>query len=193
MFTSLYSFWPQLGDLSFTCSSFYCASQASSSDLITSECTTTTSKITTTTTLRNASVWPNSALCGRADGRTAGPEGTAAWPKIWAPLPLLPLYPSMMTITPLHSLLLFSPHWPSKLHLCTPPPAPSTPPQSIWIPQWGLFVWGLPLHCAATGSRVNGQANEFSPAADCGAHSMRKHTVPSRSSFLQNLVPVKAV
>lgn len=50
-------------------------------------------------------------------------------------------------------------------NLRTPQPAPSpTPPSAphfIWIPQWGLFVWELPQHCAAKGSTVNGQANEF--------------------------------
>lgn len=50
------------------------------------------------------------------------------------------------------------------------PPLPSF----IWMPQWGLFVQWLPLHCAARGSWVNGQANEFSPSANCGvsAHTL---------------------
>ena len=85
---------------------------------------------------------------------------------------LPPLYPSS-SITPspppphvLVQLIQSSP--PSELNLRAPPPTPSSPsmrrsppPSFIWIPQWGLFVQWLPLHCAAKGSRVNGQANEF--------------------------------
>lgn len=76
---------------------------------------------------------------------------------------LSPLYPPDSTSAPRHQPL--HPFFVLR----------SPPPSFIWIPQWGLFVQWLSLHCAAKGSRVNGQANEFSPSPNCGVR-MHTHT-----------------
>lgn len=122
-------------------------------------------------------------LCRWEAGRRhSRPKGTAAPLFGSGCANFVTSYPSLF-FTPHH----LSPPPPSCIThstLQTQPPYPTTnpfvlsmhcsPPLSfIWIPQWGLFVQWLLLHCAAEGSRVNGQANEFSPSANCG---VRTHT-----------------